>query len=107
MKVTVCDVCENRVEGVHPEWIEASIPASMLGEMGERLHVDVCSLECLGTIAGAEEQEQQPEQPIYEEVAEAPKPENSITVPNPGNLQKVRYMTPDESSEATGVVRRY
>jgi hypothetical protein len=117
MKVTVCDVCENRVEGVHPEWIEASIPASMLGEMGERLHVDVCSLECLGTIAGAEEQE-----PVRVDTSDdvflpVEEEERQITLPprqtgedslaKGGNLQKVRYMSPEESSEATGVVRRY
>src|SRR5690348_2053164 len=107
MKVTVCDVCERKEEGVHPEWIEASIPAAMLGELGERLHVDVCSLECLSAIGGGGEEEPTPE-PEERQIAlpQRTAPEDVPTTASvPGG--SLRYMTPEESSEATGVVRRY
>lgn len=115
MKVTVCDVCEQRVEGLTPEWIEAVIPAVMIGELGEKLHVDICSLECLGVISGATpdaEEEQEPEQDRQITLPKRSTPEDSMEsagqmIPSNGNLQKVRYISPEESEELTGVKKRY
>lgn len=110
MKVTVCDVCEERVEGLTPEWIEAVIPAALIGELGEKLHVDICSLACLGVISGvtpdAEEEVKEPEISIT--LPQRATPEDSVE--SAGQLQKnpqLRYLTPEESEAATGVKRRY
>lgn len=46
-KYMECDVCGTKQDGTE-QWIEAAIPAQMLGEVGdEYLSIDICSFNCL------------------------------------------------------------
>ena len=98
MRTTVCDVCSKQEEG-HPEWIEASIPATMLGELGQRLQVDICSMDCLGVISGSTpDAEEEPQEPTPQE--------RQISVPQQSNPRFIP-LSQQESEDATGVRRKY
>lgn len=90
-----CDVCDRKLDQGQ-EVVTMSIPSSWLGDIGdENLIIDVCSWACIQRIDPSEPGvSEELEQQISTE--EVPQVSESKFVP----------LTEDQSSAATGVVRR-
>lgn len=102
MRVAICDVCETRADVDEANWIEAKIPAAMLGELGDTyLIADICSLDCLGRLASPQEQDDEEEEEYVEQTTSNNQIGGvSIQVPN------FRALSEEESESVTGVRRK-
>jgi hypothetical protein len=103
MRVTVCDVCEEKY-GPGDPMIEMTIPAYFINEeVGpEALQVDVCSWECVDRVSRGLVKSDEPDSEPEEE------PEAFIAVPKLPTIDSDmdRETLAKFSEQATGVKRR-
>ena len=102
MRYIQCDICDSRTSS-DAELIQMTVPGSWIGQGDENLEIDVCSPQCLDQVVSVLMGEQ-PEEP---EPEPEPEPEGNGQI---GGIQANPYrtirLTPDESSELTGVKRK-
>lgn len=106
MRVMVCDVCDKHESG-EVRWISVTIPGEMIGNYEGEFNADVCSIECMRQIGESEARQQyQDEYEDYEEEEEdvLHEPPRTISVPQ---TPRFRALTPEQSTEATGVRMKY